>query len=270
MQVSIHTPATIYSYRHVPSWLILAAAAGFVNGFAYLSCKQFVTHITGTVTEVGLTWPTAGQAGNFAVIYFSFVVGAMAAILLLRLRSEEGSTIRWAAPLLIVALVLAGVAVAGNMQSFGPFGEMVAADSPPVALLSLLAFAAGLQNAAVAATTGMAVRTTHLTGPTTDIGLLLGTALMSSGPERRAAVGGAALRFGIVLSFLAGAALAVIVHADLGFLALLIPSGGVLLAAGLSFVPQWSTGDFPFHTEGTSPPPAGPSAGIPPDGRPEQ
>ena len=40
-------------------------------------------------------------------------------------------------------------------------------------LLSILSFAMGLQNAAVATSTGLLVRTTHLTGPATDLGIHL-------------------------------------------------------------------------------------------------
>ena len=32
MEITLHTPETIYSPRHVPSWLLLAGAAGTVNG----------------------------------------------------------------------------------------------------------------------------------------------------------------------------------------------------------------------------------------------
>lgn len=54
MEVVLHKPDTIYSRRHVPSWLLLSAAAGLVNGFAFLMCEHFVTHVTGTVTRLGL------------------------------------------------------------------------------------------------------------------------------------------------------------------------------------------------------------------------
>jgi hypothetical protein len=53
MEVTLHTPDTIYAPRHVPSWPLLAGAAGAVNGFAFLMCRQFVTPVTGTVTRRG-------------------------------------------------------------------------------------------------------------------------------------------------------------------------------------------------------------------------
>lgn len=269
MQVALHTPASIYSVRHVPSWILLAGAAGYVNGFAYLACQQFVTHVTGTVTQAGLDYPRAGIALDFVVIWVSFVVGAVAAVLLIRFRAEEGGRDRWAMPLVIVALVIAGVAVAGEQHAFKPFGTITASDTPPVVLLSLLSFAAGLQNAAVASTTGMAVRTTHLTGPTTDIGMLLGAAIIGGRAERRAALRGAGLRGGMVLAFLLGAALAVSISDALGYLALLVASGAVLIAAGLSFVPHWKSADMPFRENESDAPPEGTAAGLPPDAKPQ-
>jgi uncharacterized membrane protein YoaK (UPF0700 family) len=152
-----------------------------------------------------------------------------------------------------VALILAGVAVAGEAGGFGLFGGKVASDPPPVVLLSLLGFAMGLQNASVAATTGLAVRTTHLTGPTTDLGIHLGTALLATGAERRAALRGAALRGGKVVAFMVGAGLSVPLTAAAGYLALLAPAVFILVAAALRFVPDWSPSDFPFRAGGGAP-----------------
>ena len=165
-------------------------------------------------------------------------------------------------------MILAGVAVGGHLGGFVPLGTIDASDPPPVLLLSLLAFAAGLQNAAVASTTGMSVRTTHLTGPTTDAGMLLGAAVVSSGPGRRSALAGAGLRGGMIFAFMIGAALAVVTAVRAGYLALLVPAVSVLIAGTLSFLPQWSSSDVPFKPEGAAPPPDGKLAGLPKDASP--
>ena len=81
----------------------------------------------------------------------------------------------------------------------------------------------GLQNAAVASTTGLAVRTTHLTGPATDLGIHLGAALFATGQERRAAFKGATLRGGKILSFMVGAGLSVPLANWAGYLSLPVP-----------------------------------------------
>src|SRR5262249_8409607 len=156
-----------------PSWLLLACAAGAVNGFAFQACAQFVTHVTGTATRLGLEWPRVGIAVEYLAVVLSFIAGAMASVLALQARATRGKRPQWATPRLAVSLILLGVAAAGWAGSFGPFGGPPGTD-PPFLLLSLLAFAMGLQNAAVSTTTGLAVRTTHLTGPATDLGIHLG------------------------------------------------------------------------------------------------
>jgi uncharacterized membrane protein YoaK (UPF0700 family) len=254
----------------MPSWFLLAGAAGFVNGFAFLACQQFVTHVTGMVTRAGLELRDFGIAAEYVIVFVSFVAGAAAAVVLLQARARKAAPDRWLTPLFVVALILAAVAAIGHFGGFVPLGSTTATDPPPVLLLSLLAFASGLQNAAVASTTSMSVRTTHLTGPTTDIGMLLGAACVSAGPERRSALAGAALRGGMALSFLFGAFLAVVMSARAGYLALLVPTGFVLTAGLLSFFPRWSGRDFPFRPSGTPPPPSGKLAGLPSDARPSE
>ncbi len=76
---------------------------------------------------------------------------------------------------------------------------------------------------------------------------VLGSAFLSGGSERRAALKGAALRGGKVVSFLLGAGMAMPLGMGYGFLALLVPAAFVLVATGLSFMPDWSPSDFPYH-----------------------
>lgn len=256
----LHTPDTIFSARHTPSWLLLAGASGLVNGLAFLACEQYVTHVTGTATRLGLEWPHAGIALEYAVVVLSFIFGAMASVLALQARIFRGRHPYWAMPLVIVALTLTGVALIGLTGVFGPFGGVVTAD-PPFVLLSLLAFASGLQNAAVATCTGLAVRTTHLTGPATDLGIHLGVAYFTRGGDRRAALRGAVLRGGKVIAFVSGAGLALPLAGAAGYLAFFVPAVGVLIAAGLSFIPDWGPSDFP---DGEERAPADPPAATEP------
>ena len=257
MAITLHTPETIYSARHVPSWLLLSAAAGAVNGTAFLMCEQFVTHVTGTITRIGLEWPHTGIAAEYLVVLVGFLAGSASSVVAIQARVRQGKQPRWATPLVWVAAILVGTALAGAAGAFGPFGGIDASDPPPSVLLTALAFAMGLQNAVVALTTGLAVRTTHLTGPTTDLGIHLGTACLAAGEERRAALRGAALRAGKIVAFLTGAGLALPLAEVYGFLALLAPAGFILMAAGMSFVPDWGPSDFP---EGVGKAPAGMAA----------
>ncbi|AMV19193.1 YoaK family protein [Planctomyces sp. SH-PL14] len=244
MKITLHTPETIYSPRHAPSWLLLACAAGMVNGFAFLMCEQFVTHVTGTVTRMGLEWPVVGVAIEYAVVVVSFVLGAAVAVIVIQSRARQGKQPRWATPLVLVVVLLVSTAIAGRGGAFGQLVRTAATEPPPVAFLSLLAFTMGLQNSAVASTTGLAVRTTHLSGPATDTGMHLGTAILADGEERRAALRGAALRGGKILAFMLGAGVAVPLTLSLDYFTLLAPAILVSVATALSFTSAWSPSDI--------------------------
>jgi uncharacterized membrane protein YoaK (UPF0700 family) len=264
MQVNLHTPESIYAPRHLPSWFLLAAAAGLVNGFAFLTSQQFVSHVTGTVTRMGLEWPHVELAAEYTAVLLCFIAGAVTAVVMIQTRARRrAGRARWATPLVSVALILIAVGVTGAVGELGPYGTRVASDPPPLPLMVVLSFAMGLQNAAVASTTGLAVRTTHLTGPATDLGIHLGTALLSDGAERRMALHGAAMRGGKVIAFMAGAALSLPVTAAFGYLVLLAAALFILGAAGLSFAPDWSPSDYPFQAADPAQP-VGPVAHAPP------
>src|SRR5690606_30449521 len=128
MHITLHTPATIYEPRHILSWFALTSAAGAVNGFAFLSCNVFVSHVTGTATSVGLEWHHLGLAVEYALVLVSFVVGAIASVIWIQARACRGKRPRWATPLRAVALILAGAAIAGDSGYFGPIGGSISGE----------------------------------------------------------------------------------------------------------------------------------------------
>lgn len=237
MSVALHAPPTIFSPRHVPSWLLLAFGAGSVNAGALLACQSFVTHVTGTATRLGAD---AGQWRlmlDYGVVLGCFIAGAMASVLWLDGRFHRGQAPRHALPLVVVSVLLAAVAIVGRLGIFGPFGQSVEQPAD-FALLSVLGFAMGLQNATVSSTTAMAIRTTHMTGPATDLGIHLATSFFATGEARRGALRGAALRGGKLVAFILGGAAMVPVTRAADYLAFLLPAAAVLVAAARSFVPS--------------------------------
>lgn len=231
----LHLPDAIYSLRHVPSWMLLTAAAGMVNVIAILATQQFVTHITGTATRFGMESATIWPALELGAVLLFFVIGAMFASWLLDVRSERGRRPLHAVPLFITASLIALVGIAGMLGVFGPFGGEV--DRPAdYGLLAVLCFAMGLQNGAVATSTGLVVRTTHLTGPATDLGLSLSQILFLDGEHRARAKRTAALRAGKIAAFIGGAALAVPLSRRLEFAAMFVPAAAIVVANVLSFV----------------------------------
>jgi uncharacterized membrane protein YoaK (UPF0700 family) len=95
-------------------------------------------------------------------------------------------------------------------------------------MLVTLAFAMGLMNATIATSTALSVRTTHMTGPATDLGVHLGTALYATGAERAEALKMAALRGGKLASFILGGAVVALGMNSLGHLSLMMPAAAIL------------------------------------------
>lgn len=104
------------------------------------------------------------------LIPVGFILGSMAAGYFTEVRPLRGKEWRASVPLVLVSVFLTLITVMGNKNAFGEFGEPLVLGRDFV-LLTLLCFSCGLQNATLASLTGGAVRTTHMTGVATDLGL---------------------------------------------------------------------------------------------------
>lgn len=231
--IMLHPPERVFSGEHLPTWFALTAAAGMVNIAAFLATERFVSHVTGTIAQTGV--PGAVVLVEAVVIVGAFILGAMASVVPLQARRARGLNPLFHVPLLAVATLLAASAGFGALGAFGPFGDT--SDRGTTLVLALLAFAMGLQNASVASTTNQVVRTTHLTGPATDLGVNLASAAVLDGEQRREALRSAGLRFGKLLSFGLGAGAMVPLALLLGWWAFTLPALIVALCALASFSP---------------------------------
>jgi carbonic anhydrase/acetyltransferase-like protein (isoleucine patch superfamily)/uncharacterized membrane protein YoaK (UPF0700 family) len=235
---SLHTPQTIFSLRHAPSWLLLAFSAGAVNAIAFLACSRFITHVTGTVTLMGMDVRSIPLALDYTLVLGAFILGAMTSAMWIDVRFHRRKDPFYQLPLLAVSGILAALALAGVKGMFGTFGGSIEGTRDFV-FLTILAFAMGLQNAAVATSTGLIVRTTHLTGTATDLGVYLATALYAEGDVRRVARLHAALRGGKILAFAAGASAGVMLATRIQYASLFVPATIVLAVTFASFLPAF-------------------------------
>jgi uncharacterized membrane protein YoaK (UPF0700 family) len=233
---SIVPSAEVLAGRNIGSWTSLAFGAGFVNAVAFLACQRFVTHVTGVLTHAGVDEGRWTLFAEYLAVLFCFVGGAMSAVLILDGRRVRGLPAMPAVPLVTVAILLIGCAVAGQAGLFGAFGTEVESRRDFV-LLWVLAFAMGLQNASVANATGALVRTTHMTGPATDLGVALAFLLLpeTSSDTRYAAHRTVILRGSKILGFTLGAVAAALVVPHLAYLSFLLPAGICLAVAARVF-----------------------------------
>lgn len=159
---------TLFAPRSVLAWTLLSACAGTVNGGAVLAAQSVVAHVTGSITNLGVEGGRGGAVLEFGVVVAAFFFGAALATALVDALRPRLGTHAAIFPFMLVILALFVASMAGELGAFGPFGGEV--DGPgPLRLIALLAASMGIQNATVAIVTANAIRTTHATGPMTDL-----------------------------------------------------------------------------------------------------
>ncbi len=198
---------------HLPRWVwigagLLACASGMVNVVGYLGFEhQAVTHLTGTTTLLGSAVANGDlrAAVHLGGIALAFMLGAAVSGMIvqdstLRLGRRYG-----------VALVL---------ESLLLFAAIPLFMRQQIAGALLAAMACGLQNAMATTFSGAAIRTSHLSGMFTDLGIGIGHALRGMPLQKRRLL----LCMLIISAFFCGAALGALLFARLGYTALAVPA----------------------------------------------
>jgi uncharacterized membrane protein YoaK (UPF0700 family) len=188
-------------------WFILAFQAGTINVGGFLTCQRFVTHVTGFATHFGVDLASGYyiEALSMIMVPSFFLLGCMTSAFLIDRRKfirKQGlytETFLFSAGAFFVICILG---VAGKLGSFGAISH----SSSNFILLSTLSFLSGLQNSMIGLASGLLVRTTHLTGITTDLGVGLMRMLYPNVDhhQRRTEFKMNLLRFGTILSFIFG------------------------------------------------------------------
>ena len=198
---------------HLPRWVwigavALACVAGMVNVIGYLGFEhQAVSHLTGTTSLLGAA---LAQGDLRAIVHLwgmliAFCVGAMLSGLVIQDQTLKLGRRYRVALALEAALLLLSIPLFKQQQIWGAL---------------LAAMACGLQNAMVTTYSGAAVRTTHLSGMFTDLGIGLGHLLRGMPlPMRRLTLSGL-----IISGFLGGGVLGAWFYRHWGYDALLAPA----------------------------------------------
>jgi uncharacterized membrane protein YoaK (UPF0700 family) len=149
--------------------ITLAWVAGFTNIVSILTCGTATSHMTGTVSQWGLDvvygrWRLVAFTSYVLVTFF---LGAMLSGFATETGRRRGWESIYVLPITLQAILLAGFAV---MVEVHPSHE-VARGGWLYGLIGLASLAMGLQNATITRISGGVVRTTHMTGVFTDLGI---------------------------------------------------------------------------------------------------
>ena len=147
----------------------LAFVAGATNAGAFLAVKQYTSHMTGIVSSMAdnLVLGHIGLVLSALGGLMSFVAGAATSAVLVNFARRQQLQSEYALPLLLEA---------GLLLCFGLLGARLSNIEGLFvpATVMLLCFMMGLQNAVISKLSNAEIRTTHVTGIITDIGIELG------------------------------------------------------------------------------------------------
>lgn len=207
----------------IPRWAwygssLLAFIAGCINAVGFLGFQhQGVTHLTGTATLLGVAFAQGNltQGTHLTMIVLSFLSGCVFSGMLI----QDGTLRlgrRYGVALCIESLLLFGaVPLLYRGSALGNY---------------FASCAIGLQNGMVTTYSGTAIRTSHLSGMFTDLGISVGHLIMGI-PLNRQRLYVCCL---LVVSFIAGATVGAIGFARFGYGTLYFP-GALTGLVGFSY-----------------------------------
>ncbi|ORM55229.1 hypothetical protein HA41_02580 [Pantoea conspicua] len=211
----------------------LAAAAGALNTAAFEIVGFFSANMTGNVSSLSdhLAKANLGAGLFFLSIVCLFIAGSMVSTLIINSGRRRNIRTIYAFVILAEGAALVGLGVTESL--FLP-------DSPGVVLIMSLSFLMGLQNAVVTRISNARVRTTHVSGTATDIGIEL--AMLYEVLRRKVSPKEAPLYLDrlrlhglTLLSFLAGGVAGIWLYSVLGY-GFLLPVGFALIALALQTI----------------------------------
>lgn len=216
-----------YSKSNVAIWLSMAFQAGAINTGGYLSCHRFVSHVTGFGTLVGTeaaTGKLVPSLGMLAVPGF-FIGGSMLSAFFVDRRIQTNRRPLYPIVMFLILSLTLAVAVFGTLGYFGKFGAPIM--TKDYLLLAALCLACGIQNGTITSAFGAIIRTTHLTGITTDLGIGVVRILTQSHKiqPRTNEIRANWMRAGLIVFFTLGSFISAYVYIHAEYWGFLIPCG---------------------------------------------
>jgi len=189
-----------------------AFSAGMVNIGSLILFLSFSSNVTGHYAILA-SEIVKGNYYQIAIVFswiFLFFFGSFVSNFIVIHLNQINSYLAHSIPLFLEIICLMTVGIYGEFFYTETLAETEI-------LLVILLFAMGLQNGLTASISNFSVKTTHLTGTTTDLGILFSMFTKKEFRNNTALVGKAKLLVAITTSYLVGAILAGFTCVYLGF-----------------------------------------------------
>lgn len=200
---------------------LLSFVAGIVNVAGFLSVQRLTTNVTGhfafLIDEVFKL--NFLNALVFFLYIFFFFLGSFFSNFVIEIVSRRSERFIFVVPIVVEIIIL-------SLLPF--FGKHFIDTHPDIVAYSLL-FAMGLQNSLVTSISNAVVRTTHLTGLFTDLGIELSQLLFYKTPEAKSKLRSSIrLRLTIIFFFFTGGVCGGVFYSTIQLYVLLIASGSLV------------------------------------------
>ncbi len=212
---------------HIILGSLTSFTAGAVNVASFMLFFSFTSNVTGhyAVLAAEIVKGNFYQVGVvFTWIFLFFMGGFTSNLVLVHFMNRKRTHLAHALPIMIEIICIASVGIYGQLFYKETLTETEV-------LLSLLIFAMGIQNGFSASISNFAVKTTHLTGITTDLGILFAMFTQKQFRENRELRGKARLLTFISTFYTAGAMTSAVAQVHLGFRSFYLTCGFLVIVA---------------------------------------
>lgn len=204
---------------------LLALTAGILNSVGFMAIAIYTSHMTGLTALLadGLAVGALDVALLSVVGITAFITGAAACAMLFNWGRRRGLRSRYALVLMLEAVLALLI---------GLLAQELTAAGRTWALIAVLGFTMGMQNAIITKISNAQIRTTHVTGMVTDIGIELGKLAYrhrADDPDPvRADLGKLRLHVLLVSAFFIGGLVGALSYMAIGFVTV-VPTACILL-----------------------------------------
>jgi uncharacterized membrane protein YoaK (UPF0700 family) len=204
--------------------VLTAISAGMVNVASLIVFFAFTSNVTGHYAILAREI-ARGQWYQVAVVFswiLLFFLGAFLSNFIIINLNRKHTYVAHALPLVLELLCLLAV---------GTYGEYYYRETltETEVLVALMLFAMGMQNGLTASISNFVVKTTHLTGLTTDLGILFSMFTQKEYRQDRELVGKARLLSAVVVSYLSAGVLSAMLYTHIQFRVFYVVSGVIVV-----------------------------------------
>lgn len=225
---------------------LMAFNAGAINAGGFMVLHVYTSHMTGFLSMLADHLVLGNTALVLAALgaLLAFTIGAAVSAMLVNVARLWGLRSTYALPLLLVALLMLLFGLVGAVTM-----DWKTLFAVPTTVL-LLSFMMGVQNATLTKMSHATIRTTHMTGVVTDLGIELGKMLLwnrlgtASQQQVHANWQRVRLFAGLLLMFLVGGIIGALGFQHWGFVCV-VPLALLLMLVSLP--PLWADGQKLRH-----------------------